>query len=87
MVYLIHFDKPYHHACHYLGFSEAESPEARLERHRSGDGAKLLRALNLAGIGYKIVRTWPEGDRNFERSLKNQNNIKRHCPMCKGGRA
>jgi predicted GIY-YIG superfamily endonuclease len=80
-VYLIHFDKPYRHARHYVGYARLVT--ARLEHHRAGRGARLLAAVNAAGISYKIARTWPDGDRNFERQLKK--NGKRGpllCPIC-----
>jgi predicted GIY-YIG superfamily endonuclease len=33
-IYLLHFDKPLHHAKHYLGL--ADDLEARLARHTAG---------------------------------------------------
>ena len=81
-VYLIHFDEKYHHAAHYIGFCEEGKVEARLERHKSGGGARLLQVLNEKGIDYKIVRVWRDKDRNFERKLKNHKKSSRHCPIC-----
>lgn len=83
MVYLICFDKPYHHARHYIGYvGEDVGVEARLEAHRKNKGARLLRALNIAGIGYKVVRVWESGDKTFERKLKNRKKSKTLCPCC-----
>jgi len=56
--------------------------EGRLYYHKKGAGAKLLAALNRAGIGYRIVRVF-EGDRNLERKLKNRKNTAAICPICK----
>lgn len=81
MVYLIHFDKPLAHAQHYIGFAE-NNLEQRISRHRSGAGAKLLRAANIAGISWNVVKVWEEGDRNFERSLKNKKKTRCICPVC-----
>lgn len=81
MVYLIHFDQPLAHALHYIGFAES-SLKARIKKHRSGQGARLLAALNRAGIGWKVVRLWEEGDRTFERKLKNRKKTKDICPCC-----
>lgn len=80
VVYLICFDRPFKHARHYLGF--AYNLEARIARHRSGDGARLLRAVTAAGIGWQVVRTWPDTSREFERKLKNQKATARLCPVC-----
>lgn len=81
MVYLIHFDHPLKHAQHYLGFVESNLDE-RIKRHKAGVGAKILKAANEAGIGWSVVRTWEDGDRNFERKLKNQKKSRCLCPVC-----
>lgn len=83
MVYIIHFDKPFKHALHYIGYCKDELFEKRMEHHRKGTGARLLNAVNKAGIGWSVVRTWPGEDGNFERKLKNASHSKRHCPICK----
>lgn len=81
MIYLIHFEKPLFHARHYLGFC-VEDLEARIDRHAKGTGSKLMRAVVKAGIRFAVVRVWEEGDRNFERKLKNRKNTPRLCPIC-----
>lgn len=81
VVYLIHLDEPYKHARHYLGFTL--NLQARIKLHRSNCGAKLLRAVNRAGIGWTVVRTW-EGGRPLESALKRQKNAPRLCPVCSG---
>lgn len=78
-VYLIHFDRSYHHARHYLGYTD-DLP-ARLDRHLAGNGGRLLQVVRAAGIGYRVVRTW-EGDRGLERKLKRQKGSPRLCPVC-----
>ena len=78
-VYLLHFDRPLHHAQHYLGF--AKDVKGRLEVHRSGQGAKLTKAVVEAGIDWQLVRLW-DGGRKVERQLKNQKNSPRLCPLC-----
>lgn len=85
MVYLLCFAESYHHAKHYIGFvdgGEAEL-EVRIKHHKAGTGAKLLRVISEAGIDFKLARTWPEGDRNFERHLKNMKKARQYCPICK----
>jgi predicted GIY-YIG superfamily endonuclease len=80
-VYLVHFDSPYHHARHYMGFTD--DLDVRIKRHRSGDGSRLLRALKIAGIGWRVAVTW-KGDRSLERLLKNRKNSPQLCPVCRG---
>ena len=82
-VYLICFDAHYHHAKHYIGFAQ-NGVDNRLERHRSGQGSRLLRAVMQAGINFDVVRVWNDVDRNFERKLKKRKNSKHFCPRCGG---
>lgn len=83
MVYLIHFDEPFGHAQHYLGYSKDELFEKRMECHKKNQGSRLIAAVNKAGIGWKVVRTWPNEDGNFERKLKNWKKSRCLCPVCK----
>ncbi len=66
-VYLIHFEKPFHHARHYVGFSE-DLP-GRIRKHRNGQGAAFMKAIGKEGISWHVSRIW-NGDRTFERMLK-----------------
>lgn len=85
MVYLLHFTEKYHHSRHYIGFVDGGEKElqSRLKRHESGTGARLMEVIKNAGIEFKLARTWPEGDRNFERRLKNMKKSSRYCPICR----
>lgn len=78
-VYLLHFDAPYKHARHYIGWTD-DLP-ARLAAHQVGQGARLLAVVKAAGIGWELARTWP-GTRTRERQLKRQGGASRCCPMC-----
>jgi predicted GIY-YIG superfamily endonuclease len=79
-VYLIHFEQPFRHAKHYLGFTSL-ALEERVARHMTDRGAALLRALNRAGIGWRVVRTW-SGGIELEKQLKRSKNAPRLCPVC-----
>ena len=78
-IYLLHFDRPLHHARHYLGW--ASDLEARLAVHGKADGSALMRAVAAAGIDWQLARTWT-GDRHRERQLK-QRGKARMCPLCR----
>lgn len=83
MVYLLCFDKKFKHARHYIGFAESEFTfENRLRHHKKGRGSRLMDAVTKAGIDFKVSRTWANGDRNFERKLKNRKNAAKLCPLC-----
>lgn len=79
-IYLLHFDSPLAHAQHYVGF--AENLDARIERHRQGNGARLPAVFAEKGIGFKVARTW-SGDRTEERRIKNMKMTPRLCPICR----
>jgi hypothetical protein len=88
MVYVIHFDAPYHHARHYVGFSTGGPTgrgiiRRRLAAHADGRGARLMAAVTRAGIGWSVVRIFPDATRTDERRIKRQGGHKeRICPIC-----
>jgi len=84
-VYLTHFNQAYRHARHYLGFVESDL-DARLERHKSGHGARLMQVVAEAEISWQCVRTW-QGDRKLERWLKRKKAAPTLCPVCAGAAA
>lgn len=79
-IYLIHFDTPYKHAQHYVGF--AKDIAKRLKKHQSGQGARLVQVIQLEGITWQLARIWKDGTRTEERKLKNRGSAKRYCPIC-----
>ena len=86
VVYLIHFDRPYQHARHYLGTTN--DLEFRLRQHMSGckyGGARLMEVIMQAGISWRVACTWA-GGRELEKRLKGWNNSGRLCPICKAER-
>lgn len=84
MIYLLHFDVPFKHARHYLGWTKDGSTlEARLEHHLNGDGANILKWAGRAGVTWRLSRTWPDGDKATERRLKNSRHVPRLCPECR----
>lgn len=83
-VYLIHFDRPYFHAQHYVGWTQNGIME-RIERHRNGSGARLLQIVNEVGIPWKVARMWG-ASRERERQLKKSKNARRYCPICMAGK-
>jgi predicted GIY-YIG superfamily endonuclease len=80
-VYLIHLQRPYRHARHYLGWTL--DVERRLAQPRAGGGSSLLRAAVATGIPFELAHTWP-GDRHLERRLhRYKNTPARLCPICR----
>lgn len=79
-VYLIHFNSPIAHARHYCGV--AKDIDARFVEHITGRGARLTQVAVERGIEMKIVRTWPNEGRKFERKLKD-GSLTDLCPICR----
>ena len=78
-VYLLHFDTPYRHARHYLGYTV--NVDQRLAMHAAGRGARLLEVLKSEGITFTVA--WVRvGDRALERRLKDRHESPRLCPIC-----
>lgn len=91
LCYLIHFERPIGNpdsprgqAQHYLGYTGKESLKARLARHKSGNGARIMAVVSERGIPWQVARTWSHGTRALERRLKNRHNAPRLCPICRG---
>jgi predicted GIY-YIG superfamily endonuclease len=78
--YLLHFDRPYRHARHYVGWTQ--NLAARLEAHARGRGARLVEVAANAGIGFTLARTWPESTRDREDIIKHAGGARRYCPEC-----
>lgn len=86
-IYLLHFDRPLHHARHYLGCTP--NLERRLQEHRSGDSraARIMQVIHALGIGFQVARTWVVRDGlTKEAHLKNHyKNSADLCPICRPG--
>ena len=85
-VYLLHFEPPYKHACHYTGYAQDGDPARRLAEHQRGAGSPLVYAAVNAGCAVSVVRVW-RGGRTLERKLKKRKNAPCLCPRCNPARA
>lgn len=74
-VYILHFDPPYKHARHYVGFST--QPLRRVAHHAKGTGARLPAVAMKAGCRMELGRVFTGKDRSFERELK----LRRYGPL------
>ncbi len=83
MVYLLHFNAPFKHARHYIGYCGENGLDNRLKEHRTGQGARLIAVIEDAGIDFVLARTWPRAGRDEERRLKKYHKGSQHCPLCK----
>jgi hypothetical protein len=87
-LYLLHFDRPYRHARHYLGYAaDVTAVHVRVDQHyaaTTGDGRhhRLMQVVRDAGIGFTLARVWPTGTRADERRKKQRGHA-RACPLCR----
>lgn len=82
LICLLHFERFYHHARHYLGYTE--DLDARVAAHHAGRASPLVAAAVRDGIGFCVAATWP-GDQTEERRLhRYRNSPQRLCPICRG---
>ena len=80
IVYLLHFDRSYRHARHYIGFTQ--NLKQRLAEHRAGR-AVTRDCRGDRGRDRIPARSCLEGDRHDERRLHWQKNARaRLCPIC-----
>jgi len=83
--YLLHFQRRYFHAGHYLGATACL--DARITLHQTGRGAKLLKAVVAAGITFELVRLWKGASwqevHDIERTLKKRHDGPGLCPVCR----
>lgn len=84
-IYVLHFDPPFHHAKHYVGFTPDADPARRVQEHLrcTQKGSPLVRAAIQAGCEVSLAAVI-EGCRNTERKLKNRKKTSAFCPLCKG---
>jgi predicted GIY-YIG superfamily endonuclease len=86
-VYLLHFDRPIspdHTTQHYVGWT-ANPLRERMDTHARGGGARLTQVAKERGIGWRLVRTWPDGSRLLERTIKKARHVPDFCPVCRPG--
>lgn len=81
-VYLLHFETPYKHAGHYIGWTKTPV-EDRVAIHVSGQGSPLVKAAVDVGLNVRLAMTWANKDRHFERALKDRHNANGICPKCR----
>src|SRR5512146_797810 len=79
-VYLLHFTSKFHHAQHYLGFTD--DVQRRISEHQR-ERVHLMGAVNAAKIPWLVAKIWPEGDRALERKLKHYRGSAQFCPICR----
>jgi len=80
MIYLLHYDRPLHHAQHYLG--SCDDPQRIQDHGDRTSRARLPHVFSELEIQFVVTGTW-EGGRTGERKLKNQKNAHVLCPICR----
>ena len=84
-VYILHFDKPFHHARHYIG--SANNVAERVAKHTSNPDVKMLIAALQQGITFTVARTFRNNRVNGhtkEYRIKRSGGVGKQglCPIC-----
>ena len=81
IIYLLHIEPAFKHAQHYAGVTKRNDLFERIEEHRDGRGAKMLRHAVRAGSTLMLARVWYKKPRAFELVLK-KTSMRPLCPLC-----
>lgn len=81
IVYLLHFSEAYHHARHYLGWTNDLTKRLREHMNGNRDKCVLTHVIKEHGIEHTLVRTW-RGPLATEKALKKKKNNRLLCPVC-----
>lgn len=83
-LYLLHFDEPYQHARHYLGYAKRDvRAYARDVANYLEAPHELVYAAQSAGIELEVVAVWEGWDRDDRDRLRAGGGLSRHCPTCR----
>lgn len=83
MVYLLHFDRPYRHARHYVGATELTETELAFAlEHDVPIQQPLLLAARKDGVHFTIARVWGGGLDDAVR-LREVRKHKSYCTTCR----
>lgn len=80
-VYLLHFDPPFRHAGHYVGYTSRDDVGERFAEHASGRGARMVKFAVAAGCQIKLARIWRDVPRKHELKIKGRS-VRPLCPLC-----
>ena len=87
MIYLIHFQTPFMHCKHYLGYCADDRLEKRIYEHFNAPRVALMQMIKRKGIPWEVARLM-EGGRDREAHLKYQiKKIAPYCPICTNRRS
>lgn len=71
MVYILHFERPFKHARHYVGYCEDSRFDERMKEHHAARYQdSFMGKVNAAGIKWEVARVIPGADENLERRIK-----------------
>ncbi len=83
-VYVLHFDPPYRHAGHYIGYTPDETAERRVREHTEclAAGSPLVKAAVAAGCKVTLAHEFLGAGRDVERWLKTRRDTAKWCSCC-----
>lgn len=82
VVYLLHLEFPGGSCLHYVGSTWAREFGRRMRSHASGYGTSRTAVHYHSGAEFWLVKTWNRKDRDLERLLLKQDDLKLYCELC-----
>jgi hypothetical protein len=86
-VFLLHFDPPYRHARHYLGYAvgtgRGHDYARRIARGVALGPHELVQAAQWNECTITVADVWPGEGRALQRRLRAQGGLSRHCRLCR----
>lgn len=85
-LYLLHFDPPYRHARHYLGYAIGtgrgrDYAKAQARGHAIG-AHELVQAAQADQVSIHVADVLVGAGRATQRAMRSSHNLARHCPIC-----
>lgn len=86
-LYLLHFERRYRHAQHYLGYAVGTGRGRKYARDQAEGRAigahELVMAAQWDGIEIEVADVWVGEGRELQRRLRAQGGLSRHCRICR----
>lgn len=86
-LFLLHFDPPYHHARHYLGYAKGigrgRHYAEQIARNVKIGPHELVMAVQQAGCVISVADVWVGESRPLQRKMRACGSLSRFCPICR----
>lgn len=86
-LFLLHFNEPYQHARHYLGYAVGTGRGAKYAKAICKGTAlgphELVMAAQWSGIEMEVAEVWVGEGRTLQRRMRSNGSLSRFCRICR----